>query len=178
MATGVNKLFVTEQKLYVVCSSDGKVDFVKNADDVNAEWIMEKPSYQEGGSVFRSKVHNLYLSIEETTVETETEGTGESTPNSEGRFSNLFGGSKEKVAKLVGSETMGLTEVWRLEPCMPRAVSSEKIKTFALGTSIAVGTTIAVPFALAASRLRRRPSQPSTHSSSLPEALGMSRIDR
>mmetsp|Transcript_8372 Transcript_8372/g.13099 ORF Transcript_8372/g.13099 Transcript_8372/m.13099 type:complete len:112 (-) Transcript_8372:101-436(-) len=32
---------------------------------------------------------------------------------------------------------------------MPRAVSSEKIKTFALGTSIAVGTTIALPFALA-----------------------------
>merc|ERR1719491_2407353 len=39
--------------------------------------------------------------------------------------------------------------VWKLEPCMPRAVSSEKIKTFALGTSIAVGTTIAMPFALA-----------------------------
>merc|ERR1712174_81050 len=36
-----------------------------------------------------------------------------------------------------------------LEPGMPRAVSSQKIKTFALGTSIAVGTTIAMPFALA-----------------------------
>ena len=44
---------------------------------------------------------------------------------------------------------MGSQEVWRLDPCMPRAVSSEKIKTFALGTSIAVGTTIAMPFALA-----------------------------
>lgn len=32
---------------------------------------------------------------------------------------------------------------------MSRAVSSEKIKTFALGTGIAVGATIAMPFALA-----------------------------
>jgi len=40
-------------------------------------------------------------------------------------------------------------EVWRVDPVLPRAVSSGKIKTFAIGTSIAVGTTIAMPFAMA-----------------------------
>jgi len=39
--------------------------------------------------------------------------------------------------------------VWNLEPCTPRAISSKRLKTFAIGTSIAVGTTIAMPFALA-----------------------------
>ena len=38
---------------------------------------------------------------------------------------------------------------WRLEPCMPRAVSSKKIKTFAIGTAAAVATTVAMPFAVA-----------------------------
>ena len=40
-------------------------------------------------------------------------------------------------------------EVWRVDPVLPRAVSSGKIKTFAIGTSIAVGTTVAMPFAMA-----------------------------
>mmetsp|Transcript_109356 Transcript_109356/g.223395 ORF Transcript_109356/g.223395 Transcript_109356/m.223395 type:complete len:412 (+) Transcript_109356:1219-2454(+) len=39
--------------------------------------------------------------------------------------------------------------IWKLEPCTPRAVSSKRLKTFAIGTSIAVGTTIAMPFCLA-----------------------------
>ena len=32
---------------------------------------------------------------------------------------------------------------------MPRAISSSKIKTFAIGTSVAIGTTVAMPFAMA-----------------------------
>uniref|UniRef100_A0A7S0CBA0 Ricin B lectin domain-containing protein n=1 Tax=Proboscia inermis TaxID=420281 RepID=A0A7S0CBA0_9STRA len=51
--------------------------------------------------------------------------------------------------ELVGSKTINKRSIWRLDPCMPRAVSSQKIKTFAIGTSIAVGTTVAMPFALA-----------------------------
>ena len=39
--------------------------------------------------------------------------------------------------------------LWRVDPVLPRAVSSGKIKTFAIGTSIAVGTTVAMPFAMA-----------------------------
>ena len=40
-------------------------------------------------------------------------------------------------------------EVWCINPILPRAVSSDKIKTFALGTSTAVGTTVAMPFLMA-----------------------------
>mmetsp|Transcript_17755 Transcript_17755/g.37117 ORF Transcript_17755/g.37117 Transcript_17755/m.37117 type:complete len:277 (+) Transcript_17755:174-1004(+) len=61
---------------------------------------------------------------------------------------NLLG--KNRIAtRLCGSPTKEHRAVWKLEPCTPRAVSSEKLKTFAIGTSIAVGTTIAMPFALA-----------------------------
>ncbi|CAB9509045.1 expressed unknown protein [Seminavis robusta] len=144
--TGITKLFLTEKKQFISCNADGNIDLVNSAEDLSVEWIMEKPSYQEGGSVFRSKHHNLYLSYEDTAKDVENEGEND---NADGHFSKLFGGNKENVGLLVGIETMGEREIWRLEPCMPRAVSSEKLKTFALGTSIAVGTTIAMPFALA-----------------------------
>jgi hypothetical protein len=39
--------------------------------------------------------------------------------------------------------------LWQLDPCMPRAVSSSKIKTFAIGTTAAIATTVAMPFAMA-----------------------------
>ena len=38
---------------------------------------------------------------------------------------------------------------WRLEPVLPRAISSKKIKTFAAGTGLAVATTVAMPFVCA-----------------------------
>ncbi|OEU09896.1 hypothetical protein FRACYDRAFT_248147 [Fragilariopsis cylindrus CCMP1102] len=88
-----------------------------------------------------------------------------STTTIEGRFKNAFNSMKGEnlpLPILIGSKTIMMDDdddddeqsnnvhmVWNLEPCMPRAVSSEKIKTFAIGTSIAVGTTIAMPFALA-----------------------------
>ena len=65
-------------------------------------------------------------------------------------LNHLFQNNKHEIEEeLFGSETLGMEETWKLDPCMPRAVSSDKIKTFALGTSIAVGTTVAMPFALA-----------------------------
>jgi hypothetical protein len=70
-------------------------------------------------------------------------------PSHSQRFSNIFNSKTDPVATLVGISTLDERALWNLEPCMPRAVSSEKITTFAIGTSIAVGTTIAMPFALA-----------------------------
>ena len=67
----------------------------------------------------------------------------------EEQLKKVFGNRQEGLAQLIGSQVIGEREVWKLEPCMPRAVSSEKITTFAIGTSIAIGTTIAMPFALA-----------------------------
>lgn len=54
--------------------------------------------------------------------------------------------AKPLVAELCATET---PTTWNLEPCTPRAISSKRLKTFAIGTSIAVGTTIAMPFAIA-----------------------------
>lgn len=138
------RLFNPDKKQYIACSADGAIGYVNDADD-DTDWIMEKPSYQEGGSVFRSKHHNRYLSYKD--VEEEEDDDDEGDGKKGGHFDNLFGGRKEP--ELFGAETLRFREVWNLQPCMPRAVSSDKIKTFALGTSIAVGTTIAMPFALA-----------------------------
>lgn len=148
------KLYNIDQKQYIACSSTGTIVLVPQRDDPSTDWTMEKPQFQHGGSVFRNKLHNMYLSYEEESV-TSGEATAESSSSNSGggghghHFANLFGDSNQNMPKLIGSEFMGEREVWRLEPCMPRAVSSEKIATFAIGTGIAVGTTIAMPFALA-----------------------------
>ena len=144
------RLYETEKKQYIACSTEGIISFVDAADDnPDTEWVLDKPQYQGGGNVFRSKPHNLYLSYEVVMGE-EPDTDNETQPETHSeRFNKLFNKKTEPVATLVGSETLGPREVWKLEPCMPRAVSSEKITTFAIGTSIAVGTTIAMPFALA-----------------------------
>lgn len=151
----VTKFFNSDNKQYVACTSHGTILYVDSVEDKSTEWIMDKPLYQEGGNVFKSKLHNLYLSYKhtgKTTIEDTPEGEVNKVSQTEPKerhFKNLFNKNIEIVAELVGSQTIGEREVWKLDPCMPRAISSEKIKTFALGTSLAVGTTIAMPFALA-----------------------------
>jgi mannose/fructose/N-acetylgalactosamine-specific phosphotransferase system component IID len=88
--------------------------------------------------------------VDDTATAKEDNLQAESGQGVGGHF-NFFNNKPEVVAQLIGTPSMSdkRREVWKLEPCMPRAVSSEKIATFALGTSIAVGTTIAMPFALA-----------------------------
>jgi hypothetical protein len=48
----------------------------------------------------------------------------------------------------VAAVTDDKREVWSINPLLPRAISSGKIKTF-VGTSVAVGTTVAMPFLMA-----------------------------
>lgn len=143
---GSTRLLHAEKKTYFACSSDGEIDFSENRDDENTHWIMSKHEDEAGGSLFRSKAHGLYLSYEDPEDDVEDDPSNE---GSSFRPSNPFNRKAEKVTKLVGCESIEERCVWKLEPSMPRAVSSDKIKTFALGTSIAVGTTIAMPFALA-----------------------------
>ncbi len=142
-------------KKFIACTNDGEITLVDDITDINAEWIMDKSQYQEGGTFFKSKVHNLYLSHQQSssddddiTTTSSREESGLSTSVRD-KFNDILRKDKEAVEGLFGSETLGMEETWKLSPCMPRAVSSDKIKTFALGTSIAVGTTIAMPFALA-----------------------------
>mmetsp|Transcript_37204 Transcript_37204/g.55661 ORF Transcript_37204/g.55661 Transcript_37204/m.55661 type:complete len:561 (+) Transcript_37204:1855-3537(+) len=137
---------------YIACDEHGTIGLVNDVTSVNTEWIMEKSKYQEGGTFFRSRPHNRYLSFrkkesnkEEEATETETES---SLSNAKGKLKQIINKENDRE-ELFGSETIGMQETWKLEVRMPRAVSSDKIKTFAIGTSIAVGTTVAMPFALA-----------------------------
>jgi len=95
-------------------------------DDADASdlWKMEqRPA--DGGYTFSSKLHGEFLAYTADEVNPKLCTTVSSSPSDDGR------------------------EVWRVDPILPRAVSSAKIKTFALGTSIAVGTTVAMPFLMA-----------------------------
>merc|ERR1740124_999620 len=151
----VTKLLSPDSGQYVACTSQGEILYIDKvspcAQDGNTEWIMDKPPYQEGGHVFKSVQHKLYLSYKDTVKNTDANTLGGEVDKAMqpepkgGPFRNLnpFNKKPETLQELVGSDTVGEREVWNLDPCMPRAVSSEKIKTFALGT------TIAMPFALA-----------------------------
>ena len=84
-------------------------------------WAMEQRN--EGGYIFASKNHGGMLAF----------NTDEPNP----RLCTVSATTEEK------------REVWNVNPILPRAISSDKIKTFALGTSIAIGTTVAMPFLMA-----------------------------
>ena len=59
------KLYIAEKQQYIACSGSGEIVFLEDATDKRTEWIMDKPSLQDGGSVFRSKLRNLYLSYQD-----------------------------------------------------------------------------------------------------------------
>ena len=85
-------------------------------------------------------------------ISSEEEEEEEDQHNRHGHLSLFHRRGKKNIqtlSQLVGSETMGPRESWKLAPCMPRAVNSGKIKTFAVGTSLVVGSSLALPFALA-----------------------------
>merc|ERR1712232_12703 len=78
---------------------------------------------------------------------------GSSTEDWFRKMNNPFHNMKPELpCTLIGSRRIDSNCVWNLVPCVPRAVSSDQIKTLAIGTSIAVGiavgTTIAMPFAV------------------------------
>lgn len=122
---GTVKLYHKFLGQYLQSSADGEVSCSSDPpDDMDASelWKMEqRPS--GGGYTFTSKSHNRLLAFS-------TEG------------------EKSKLCT-VPCSTEDKREVWGVNPILPRAVSSGKIKTFAIGTSIAVGTTVAMPFLMA-----------------------------
>jgi hypothetical protein len=135
-----------KQKQYVACQADGTICLVNDDTYIDAEWIMDKSQIQQGCTVFKSKAHGRYLSFRQVV---DTGDEKEESMFTMDKMNSAFGKEKEGLEELFGSETLGVPENWKLDPCMPRAVSSDKIKAFAIGTSIAVGTTVAMPFALA-----------------------------
>eukprot|EP00547_Thalassionema_nitzschioides_P008852 CAMPEP_0194229610 /NCGR_PEP_ID=MMETSP0156-20130528/43981_1 /TAXON_ID=33649 /ORGANISM="Thalassionema nitzschioides, Strain L26-B" /LENGTH=661 /DNA_ID=CAMNT_0038962167 /DNA_START=65 /DNA_END=2047 /DNA_ORIENTATION=+ len=124
-STTVTKLYNESTKQYVACTSKtGKIEYVDNFSDETTEWVMEKPPYQNGASVFRSRIHNLYLSYEDppssSLKNNESSNQENNQPdnnnnNNEGKndtFKNMFQKKDDTAATLVGSETIGEREVW------------------------------------------------------------------
>ncbi|KAL3938772.1 MAG: hypothetical protein SGBAC_006381 [Bacillariaceae sp.] len=131
---------------FLACDIDGSISLLDVRNALEAEWIMEKSADQEGCTVFKSVATGRYLSMRPIEDGERKESTSEKLSN---MTNSAFGKEKEVLETLHATDILDATAAWRLDPCMPRAVSSDKIKTFALGTSIAIGTTVAMPFALA-----------------------------
>lgn len=134
----ITKLCIENQ--FLACEKDGTISLVNNGSRRDTEWIIGKSTLQEGFTTFYNHAHGLYLSMREDT---------EKLPSKTEKLNSLLRKDKEVVEVLHGSENLCISATWRLDPVMPRAVSSDKVKAFALGTGIAVGTTVAMPFALA-----------------------------
>lgn len=154
-SAGTVQLLETQKQQYICCSTEGEIYMLSTNDTPDTEWIMEKPNAETSrGTVFRSKPHHLFLSYEtsEGVAAVESAPMSPATEPAESvsaRLRKVLSQRKAPTATLKAVPLNGPRAIWALEPCMPRAVSSEKISTFAIGTSIAVGTTIALPFALA-----------------------------
>ena len=123
---GTVRLYHKSNGMYLGSSIEGEVEYATMSDNDDTEsstelWKMEQSS--DGGYTFSSKTHGGLLSFTNDKV-------------------------NPKLC-MVTAMTDGKREVWSINPLLPRAISSGKIKTFAIGTSVAVGTTVAMPFLMA-----------------------------
>uniref|UniRef100_A0A7S2UJ14 Fascin domain-containing protein n=1 Tax=Attheya septentrionalis TaxID=420275 RepID=A0A7S2UJ14_9STRA len=114
--------FSLAQEMYLGSSSNGGIHLSSEVTDSEL-WRMEESA--KGGRFFHSVQYPRRLSWKDA-------------------------GNKDGELCTVPIETeCSQREMWRLQPCMPRAVSGKKIRTFAIGATTALATTIAMPFAVA-----------------------------
>ncbi|KAL7568447.1 hypothetical protein ACA910_012159 [Epithemia clementina (nom. ined.)] len=147
------------QQDYLCPTTEGAIVVRQNPCDGTELWAMETAA--AGGYIFRSETYGYCLAYEEgvetngklvcsfankgtASVMTPTDGDDENdidlNPNNEDSFEQDRDSQPQQPHRII---------VWNINPCMPRAVSSSKIKTFAIGTGLAIGTTVAMPFAMA-----------------------------
>jgi hypothetical protein len=111
----VAQLYHLETEKYVACCVDGNITQVQSAKDQTTEWIMESTTVS--GSVFRSKLHNFYLSRVDVFIpqcESKMEEEKEEVKNEATADSSTF--------HLIGFATANESshrEKWRLSPCLP-----------------------------------------------------------
>ena len=120
------RLYHKSKGLFMGSNKEGGIEFINMLDDGDTGssselWTMEQ--FIDGGYTFCSKAHGRYLSF----------STDEVNP----KLCTVTTKAEDK------------RELWSINPLLPRAISSGKIKTFAIGTSVAVGTTVAMPFLMA-----------------------------
>lgn len=123
---GTVRLYHKGNGMYLSSNEESEVECRALSENNDTElstelWKMEQSI--DGGYTFTSKAHGGVLSY----------------------------GNDEVNPKLCTATAMAddKREVWSINPLLPRAISSGKIKTFAIGTSVAVGTTVAMPFLMA-----------------------------
>lgn len=119
---GTVKMYLPSQERYLESSPEGEISKTSSVEHSQL-WRMSASS--QGGYTFTSIPFGRLLSFSDN------------------------GAPNPELCTVRSVSDIELRAVWRLDPILPRAISSGKIKTFAIGTSIAVGTTIAMPFAMA-----------------------------
>ena len=137
-AEGLVRLYHIKEEKFIGTEGSGDVSLATDAG--NSElWKMDM-SRTDGGYVFHSVQHDGRM------LSYHFEGQDTISGAEESQSANSKINPKLCTVTEIGDNQR---EVWRVDPVLPRAVSSGKIKTFAIGTSIAVGTTVAMPFAMA-----------------------------
>ncbi|CAJ1969932.1 unnamed protein product [Cylindrotheca closterium] len=168
----VAQLLHIETEQYIACCEDGTVKLTLK-DDESTEWMMTS-SDAHGHNSFQSKLFGYYLSytnIEDPLTGETIDGDSESvvsklespakgSPNkrspskrSPSRLGGLFRGRSRDAGDEIDSELVGYKELskngyWDLGPSVPRALNSRKVRKFAFGTSLVLGSSLALPFAL------------------------------
>jgi len=118
------------------------------AESPSSKWSLANAFASTSGDASAPLDMDENSEIDTTTVNASNGGNKPKNPfeNLKSGIPLLQGKPKPPLMELCATEEPC---VWNMEPCTPRAISSKRLKTFAIGTSIAVGTTIAMPFALA-----------------------------
>jgi len=154
-------LFLEALQRYLGSTADGTIKLLEKTEE-SIYWIMQIG--EMGGYTFEShKYRGRILSYREESQFSDEASEEDGKEWSMARLQKMANDYKKKDAvqrmlwttPLVEekSDTDHATETseqrcyWRLDPILPRAISSSKIRTFAIGTGIAIGTTIAMPFA-------------------------------
>ena len=148
----------TSKQEYLCATSEGRIEVREKPEDGSELWAMETAA-TGGGYTFRSQAFGYYMAYEEGVESSGKLVCSFGETKSAAIFSSdeptdTAGGSSEIAQEQKEGDSPAPVPpkqftVWNMNPCMPRAVSSSKIKTFAIGTSVAIGTTVAMPFAMA-----------------------------
>lgn len=172
------QLYHLREKQYVACSCDGKITLTKNKDDESTEWILVHSDALGGSSFqsrhfgyflsYGSGVGKAETIISSSSMNVNIDNNDENkgSPRRK-RLANLLSFQNNKkdeddnhddtdVSKNNSSSTevlnvsqeLGPNASWDLEPCVPRAVNSKQVRSFAIGTSLVIGSSFALPFAL------------------------------
>eukprot|EP00980_Cylindrotheca_fusiformis_P018374 scaffold6032_cov100-Cylindrotheca_fusiformis.AAC.5 len=140
----ITQLCYVRENKFIACSSDGNISLISDAHDSGTEWIVVE-SKELGGSGFLSKDFGYFLSYGADARREASERSAKLPNTKDGADNGL---TPKNRPELLGSKELGTRGCWNLAPCVPRAVNSRKVRAFAIGTSLVLGSSFVLPFAL------------------------------